>query len=57
MMMQISYIMNMLNWNNDKATQERGILLAKKIKNISIFIQPEKYGNKAIWNNCAVILK
>lgn len=53
---QIDNIMYMLDWNNDKSIQKEGILLANKIDDISIFIQPDKFGNKVVWENCAKIL-
>lgn len=48
--------MNMLNWNNDTLTQEQGISLANRIKDLSVFLQPTDFGSKAVWDNCAKIL-
>lgn len=53
---QIDEIMNMLDWNNDISIQKEGLLFASQIENLDIFIQPNKFGNKAVWENCAEIL-
>lgn len=55
-MKNLEQIMQMLDWKNDKKTQQKGIEYAQKIVDISKFIQPEEYGNKSIWENCATIL-
>lgn len=44
----------MLSWNSTKEIQNKGIEEAKKVKDISIFIQPE--GDKSIWENCAKVI-
>lgn len=55
-MIQLDTIMEMINWNNNVKTQEQGMTLARKINDISVFLQPMKYGSKAVWDNCAKIL-
>lgn len=55
-MKNFEQIMHMLDWKNDKKTQQIGIEYAQEIDDISKFIQPEEYGNKSIWENCAIIL-
>ncbi len=50
----IDQIFEMLSWNNDKNTQAQGINEAKKIKNLSVFMQPIE--SKSIWENCARVL-
>lgn len=58
-MVDIDYIYDLLDWNNDKNTQEKGLELARKVKNIDVFLQPDSidkgYGMN-IWDNCAIIL-
>ncbi len=48
--------MYMLNYNNDIQIQEQGMILAKQIKDLNVFLQPMGFGSKAVWNNCAKIL-
>lgn len=50
----IDRIFEMLSWNSDESTQARGIEEAKKIKNLSVLIQPIE--SKSIWENCAKVL-
>lgn len=52
--MKIDKIFEMLNWNNDKETQLKGIELANQVEDISVFLQP--YPGKPIWENCAKVL-
>lgn len=57
MPIDIDVIFDMLSWNSDVATQEKGIELAKNIKCYSVFLQP--FGlkhSKDVWENCAKIL-
>ena len=42
-MVDIDYIMGLLDWNNDVAEQERGIMLARDVKCFSAFFQPRCY--------------
>lgn len=44
----------MLNWKNSPETQLEGISLAKKINNLSLFIQPS--APPSAWEHCASIL-
>ena len=56
-MIDITQIMDMLDWNMSPEIQSKGISLAKNIETIIPFIQPltPKY-NKNVWGNCAVII-
>ena len=56
-MVNIDAIMALLDWNNSTEQQERGIELAKDVKCINVFLQPNQreYG-KNVWDNCAKIL-
>ena len=56
-MIDIDYIMSLLDWNNDTAEQERGIMLARDVKCFSVFFQPRCYPyGKNVWDNCARII-
>lgn len=56
-MVNIDYIMDLLDWNNSIEKQEQGIALAKDVKCINVFLQPcSKNYNKNVWDNCAKIL-
>ena len=56
-MINIDYIMDLLDWNNSIEKQEQGIALAKDVKCINVFLQPcSKNYNKNVWDNCAKIL-
>lgn len=56
-MINIDYIMSLLDWNKNIADQAEGIKMAENIENINVFLQPcsKKY-NKNVWDNCAKIL-
>ena len=56
-MVDINYIMGLLDWGNSIEKQEKGIKLAKNIECINVFLQPcsDNY-NKNVWDNCAKIL-
>lgn len=56
-MVDINYIMDLLDWNNSIDKQEQGIGLAQNVKCINVFLQPSSnaYG-KNVWDNCAKIL-
>lgn len=56
MSIEFNEIMKMLNCKNDIETQELGIQLASKLNCIDVFIQPDNYGNKGVWENCAKII-
>lgn len=56
-MKRIEYLLNLLDWNNSRAEQDKGIKLAKEEKDIRPFLQPgSQEHNKNVWDNCAVIL-
>lgn len=56
-MVNIDYIMDLLDWNNSIEMQERGLKLAKEVKCINAFLQPgNHYYGKNVWDNCAKIL-
>ena len=56
-MVNIDYIMDLLDWNNSMEKQEQGIEMAKDVKCINVFLQPcSKNYNKNVWDNCAKIL-
>ncbi len=53
----VEYILNLIDWNNSKIAQAKGIKLAKEVKDISVFLQPcSQEHNKNVWGNCAIIL-
>ena len=55
-MVNIDYIMGLLDWNNSSEKQLLGIKLARDVKCINAFLQPGlPYGNN-IWDICAKIL-
>lgn len=56
-MVNIDYIMDLLDWNNSIEKQEKGVELAKEVKCINAFLQPgSPYYGKNVWDNCAKIL-
>ena len=56
-MVNIDYIMDLLDWNNSMEKQEQGIEMAKDVKCINVFLQPgSRYYGKNVWDNCAKIL-
>ncbi|MDY3766699.1 MAG: DUF5071 domain-containing protein [Lachnospiraceae bacterium] len=55
-MVDIDYIMDLLNCNNSIEKQEEGIKLACDVKCISAFLQPGVPYGKNVWENCAIIL-
>ena len=56
-MNSILHIYELLDWNSSQEMQEKGILLASQVKELSLLLQPcfEKY-NKNIWENCAIVV-
>lgn len=56
-MIDIDYIMSLIDWNKSDNEQVDGIKMAEGVENISVFLQPcnKKY-NKNVWDNCAKIL-
>ena len=55
-MVDIDYIMELLDWNNSSEDQLRGIELARNVKCTSAFLQPSAPYGKRVWDNCAIIL-
>ena len=56
-MVDITEIMDMLDWHMPSEIQLEGISLARNIETIIPFIQPlTPKHNKNIWDNCAVII-
>ncbi len=56
-MIDIDYIMNLLDWNQSEESQEKGVQLAQKVQNFNVFIQPcNKAYSKNVWGNCAKII-
>lgn len=56
-MVDITEILDMLDWHMPPEVQTKGIYLAKNIETISPFIQPlTPKHNKNVWENCAVII-
>lgn len=54
----IDEIIELLDWNNDVEIQQKGIELAKNIKDITVFIKPKHHNySKMVWENCAIILR
>lgn len=53
-------ILSMLNWDNPKIIQIIGITLGRRIKDLSLFMQPikieDKIYSKKYWKNCSIIL-
>ncbi len=56
-MIDIEYIMDLIDWNNSESNQLKGIKMADEVENLDVFLQPcdERY-SKNVWNNCALIL-
>lgn len=56
-MVNVTEIMDMIDWHMPPEIQSQGICLAKNIKTIIPFIQPlTPRHNKNVWENCAVII-
>lgn len=56
-MVDITEIMDMLDWHMSSEIQLEGISLARNIETIVPFIQPlTPKHNKNVWGNCAVII-
>ena len=53
----IDAIMALLDWNQSAAEQQRGKELARRVRNIQVFLQPcHENFHKNVWDNCAEIL-
>lgn len=56
-MVNIDYIMDLLDWYNSAEQQEQGMKLAQSVKCINVFLQPcTPCCGKNVWGNCAKIL-
>lgn len=55
-MVNIDYIMELLDWNSSNEDQLLGIKLAREVKCINAFLQPGIPYGKRVWDNCAEIL-
>ncbi len=56
-MINIDYIMSLIDWNKSINEQAEGIKMAEHIESINVFLQPcNKNYNKNVWDNCAKIL-
>ena len=56
-MVDVTEILDMLDWHMPFEIQSKGRLYAKKIKTIVEFIQPlTPKHNKNVWENCAIII-
>ena len=56
-MYNIDVIMDMMSWDSDKEEQKKGIELAKNIKCLDAFVQPNNnVHGKDVWENCALVL-
>lgn len=57
-MVDITEIMDMLDWHMPSEIQSKGISLARNTETIIPFIQPlTPKHNKNVWGNCAVIIR
>ena len=56
-MVNIDYIMSLIDWKKSEKDQLKGIEMARDIRNINVFLQPCNKGyDKNVWDNCAKIL-
>lgn len=56
-MINVDYIMGLIDWNKSINEQLEGVKLAKEVQSINVFLQPcNKSYNKNVWDNCAKIL-
>ena len=56
-MVDITEIMDMVDWHMPSEIQSKGISLARNTETIIPFIQPlTPKHNKNVWENCAVII-
>ena len=54
MLVDINILFEMLDINNDISIQQKGIEEGKKVKYLSVFMQPIE--SKNVWENCAKII-
>lgn len=56
-MLSIDEIMQMLDCNNEKRIQQKGLKIAQNVKCLRAFMQPlDKKYNKNVWENCAMVI-
>jgi len=55
-MVDIDYIIDLLDWDKTLEEQNKGLELARKVKCISVFMQPVSPYGKGVWDNCAKVL-
>ena len=56
-MIDIDYIMCLIDWNKSINEQMEGVRIAEDVESINVFLQPcNKKFNKNVWGNCAKIL-
>ena len=56
-MVDINYIMELLDWNRTEEEQAEGLRLARQVTAFNVFLQPcDKKNNKNVWDNCALIV-
>lgn len=55
-MVNIDYIMDLLDWNRSREEMEYGLQLAREVKCINVFLQPVGAYGKNVWDNCAKVL-
>ena len=55
-MVNIDYIMGLLDGSNPEDEQNKGLELAKDVKCINVFMQPKSPYGKRVWENCAKVL-
>ena len=55
-MVDIDYIMELIDWNKSEKEQLQGIRMAQEVQSINVFLQPcNKRYNKNVLDNCAQI--
>ena len=56
-MLDITEIIDLLDWHMPSEIQSKGISLARNVETITPFIQPlTPKHNKNVWENCAIII-
>ena len=55
-MVNIDYILDLMDWNKSKEEQLLGVKLAHDVKCINVFLQPGIPYGKRVWDNCARVL-
>ena len=53
--MSTEQIMKLLDWNSSIEDQQIGIEFARKVSDLSCFLQHPSY-SKSTWDNCAIVL-